>query len=301
MNASLAVPHNMATRQFSIGASEAWACLGMSKYKDDTRTDKWLEKIGEVDPREDEDENEAAEIGLALEDGVALLYERRTGRRVEKVARTLVHPKHSFLTCNLDRRVVGEPRLVELKTAGFTSHGYIDPDWGQEGTAEVPLAYLVQAQMQMEIDDKPVCDIPALLAGRGFKIYTVERNQELLDNVLIPGLVEFWGYVQRGEPPPMTTRAEAMKRYPVSTAVEVEATADVAHAIAELRDIKARIKADEAEEKAAENIIAAYMGEADTLTVDGYSVATFKTQSRAEHFVRESSTRVLRVKAMKSK
>jgi putative phage-type endonuclease len=297
---TIAIPHNINSRQFSIGASEAWACLGMSKYEGSTRTEKWLEKIGEVDPNQDREENEAAEIGLALEDGVALLYMRRTGRQVVKVANTLVHPKYSFLTCNPDRRVVGEPRLAELKTAGFTSHGWIDPDWGAEGTAQVPMAYLVQAQMQMEIDDKPVCDIPALLAGRGFRVYIIERNQELIDNVLIPGLVEFWGYVQRGEPPPMLTRAEAQRRFPVAAeGVEIEATIEVESARMDLLAVKAQIKELEAAEKAAEDIIAAYIGEAEILTVDGKPVATYKTQSRAEHFVRASTFRKLHVKANK--
>jgi predicted phage-related endonuclease len=64
---------------------------------------------------------------------IATLYERRTGHRAQQIRAILQHPEHHYLTCNLDGRVLGEDCLIEKKTAGFTSHGFLDPEWGDDG------------------------------------------------------------------------------------------------------------------------------------------------------------------------
>jgi putative phage-type endonuclease len=300
-------------RQFSIGASECATALGMNRHK--SEIDLWLEKIGEVEISDER--NEAADLGIELEEWVGWKYEQQTGRKLERAPKTLRHPKFPFLTCNLDFRIIGMPGLVEAKTAGMTSHGWLDPEWGEFGTAQVPCSYLVQGLIQAEIDDKEFTDIPALLAGRGFGIYHIPRNQPLIDNVILPGLVRFWHHVQTGEPPPIRSVAAARKLFPIATRTEVEATCDAFVAFSDLVDAKARKAQAEEDEVRAADVIASCLGASDTLTVDGKPVLTFKTQKacrvdldgiRAAHpdlcsqFVRESSTRVMRVmKARQSK
>ena len=294
-------------RTQSIGASDAAAALGLSRYK--TPYDLYREKTGEADP-DDLDGNEAVEIGLLAEPMIATLYERRTGHRVQHVRAILQHPEHHYLTCNLDGRVFGEERLVEKKTAGFTSRGFIDAEWGEDGTDQIPTHHFVQAQAQLAVTGFAVNDVAALLAGIGFRIYTVRRNDEFIA-LMIERLAEFWSYVERREPPPVTTLEEVRKRFPQHVPLPIEADDAAQSAYRILLDAKQRIKAAEADEKRAQDAISSYLAEHDTLTINGEPALTFRTQPvrrfdtksfQAAHpdihatFVQESTTRVMRLK-----
>jgi putative phage-type endonuclease len=270
------LPHDewLRYRTQSIGASDAAAALGLSRFK--TPYDLYLEKTGEVEP-DDLTDNEAVEIGLLAEPIIATLYERRTGRKVQQVRAILQHPEHDYVTCNLDGRVQGEDRILEKKTAGFTSHGFLDPEWGEDGTDQIPTHHFVQAQAQLAVTGFAANDVAALLAGIGFRIYTIPRDDAFI-SLMIDALAEFWGYVQRREPPPPTTYEDVCKRFPQHVALPIEADDAAATAYRVLVEAKQRIKVAEADEKRAQDAISSFLAEHDTLTIAGQPALTFRTQ-----------------------
>jgi putative phage-type endonuclease len=270
------MPHDewLRYRSQSIGASDAAAALGLSRYK--TPYDLYLEKTGEAEP-DDLTDNEAVELGLLAEPMIATLYERRTGRNVQPVRAILQHPEHDYLTCNLDGRVIGDERLVEKKTAGFTSRGFIDAEWGEDGTDQIPTHHFVQAQAQLAVTGFAVNDVAALLAGIGFRIYTIPRDDAFIQ-LMIEALAEFWSYVQRREPPPATTYEDVCKRFPQHVCLPIEADDATTAAYRALLEAKQRIKAAEADEKRAQDAISSFLAEHDTLTIAGQPALTFRSQ-----------------------
>lgn len=176
-----------AARKSSIGASDAWACC-FNPLK------VYLDKTGQL-PEETSDEMEA---GLLLEDAVAALYERATGRDVCKSPQAIVRDRvYPWRHASPDRFAMSPPdgcRLLELKTAG-------DADgWGTPGTDEIPERYILQVQQQMAVLGHAEADVAVLIRLGDFRIYTVRRNQPLIDR-LTEIEAELWERIQRREPP----------------------------------------------------------------------------------------------------
>lgn len=100
-------------RMHGIGGSDAPIILGVSPYK--TPVELWQEKTGQTEPP-NLDSVEVIQWGNLLEDVVADEFSRRTGLKLRRVNETLSDRRDPFLMAHLDRRVVGERALVEIKT-----------------------------------------------------------------------------------------------------------------------------------------------------------------------------------------
>jgi putative phage-type endonuclease len=154
-------------RQTSIGGSDIAAILGMSKFS--TPYDIWRSK---VEPVEEEDESEKPYLywGSVLEDVVAKEYALRTGYKIQRVNKKLVHPKHAFIAANIDRAVVNpeiagnvrwkDDRLTTDKILECkTSNAFAAGDWGESGTDDVPLYYLIQCQWYLGVTGAETADL----------------------------------------------------------------------------------------------------------------------------------------------
>jgi putative phage-type endonuclease len=182
-------------RRHGIGSSDAAVALGFSKWK--TPAELYDELVGVAAPP-DLSGKEAVELGVLLEDDVAELYERRTGRKLERVHAILQHPQHIFMLANLDRKVVGERRLVECKTAGLFAHKF--GDWGDPETEpdRIPTEYLIQVQHQLAITGYDYGDLALLVGGQKFMIYPdIVRDEEFCRN-MIELETKFWERVVNG-------------------------------------------------------------------------------------------------------
>lgn len=175
-----------------IGGSDIGIILGMNPYV--TPTDLYRQKIGEVPPFEG---NEHTQAGEVMEGAIADLYTLRTGRRVRRSNITHAHPVHDFLTANIDREVVGERRIVEIKNVGR----HAAKQWGEPGTDEAPPWYLMQAHHYMLVLDYPAADIVAYFGGGDLGVYPVERSADM-DAIIIDAARTFWQCVQTKTPPP---------------------------------------------------------------------------------------------------
>ena len=287
-----------------IGGSDAGAVLGVNPYK--TPLDLWLEKTCKA-PMEDISHKNAVRWGTKLEQFVAEEYEYRTGEKLRRDNLLHIHPKHEFIAANLDRRVVGKKKLVEIKT----STSYTGKDFGKEGTAEVPMHYLAQCAHYMAVCDIDETDlVVAMLDKRDIAIYTIERDLAL-EEVIIQKECEFWELVQSGTPPPAQTPEDVSKLYPQANGLAVSANDGVEAQLSELTHIKEEIKKLQEEQKQKEANIKAFLSENEVLlSTAGQQLATWKNQvanrfdSKAfkeahpdlhEQFIKPSVSRVFRI------
>lgn len=192
MIAETITPENEAAwlveRMNSVGASEAAAALGVCPYT--SPIDLWQRKLN-LAPAVIE--NEAMSWGKKLEPLVIAEYEQRTGRTVGCRQQFIRHPQHHFVTATIDG--MADNRLVEVKTTGRWN-----PEWGDEDTDQIPENYLVQVAQQMAVTGAALADVAVLIGGQQLRIYTVERDETLV-NAVVSGVSKFWSCVENREPP----------------------------------------------------------------------------------------------------
>lgn len=270
-------------RRSGIGGSDMAAVLGVSPWK--TPLNVWLDKTGrapEVPP------TVRMEIGTALEPLAAAKYEADTGRRVRRCNVLLRGADESgepdIRIGNVDRLCmcadgsvpwtrkagVRTERALEIKTSSDLQ------EWG-----EVPDHYVAQAQHYMGLmPTVKVFDFPVLFIARGtFRIYTVERDDELIANMAAAAR-NFWEkYVVPDTPPPPVNDEDVRASYPRSEPGKVAiATEQIERLVRDLRVNALKTKDLEAEAEALRVAIQKAMGDADTLSLpDGTKLATWKT------------------------
>lgn len=188
-------PADSKGRELGVGGSEVAAIMGLDPYR--TPVDVWLEKTGRRSPR---DLGEFGEICLSLEDNVARVYTKRTGRRLRRDTRTYWHNSLP-LYCHIDRRVVGERRGVEIKTARPW-----DKRWGESGSEEVPDAPYIQSQAYMLVTGMPNWDVAAWL-DRDVRFYPFGAESSVWERIE-ESVATFWGCVTSDYPPEPVTVAD---------------------------------------------------------------------------------------------
>jgi putative phage-type endonuclease len=193
-----------------LGGSDIGAILGFSKYR--TTLDVWLEKTGrEVNTAD----NLPVRFGTFAEEFVANEYANQTGYSLAHSEEGITHPKYPFMVGHIDRFVFdtndaltnelinidgscAASHLLECKTAS----PFNQSDWGELGTDEVPMCYLVQCLWYLAITNLERCDVAVLFGNSDFRIYEVYRDKELED-LIISKAAAFWNdYVQLDTPPP---------------------------------------------------------------------------------------------------
>lgn len=303
-------------RQSGIGGSEIAAIVGLNQYK--TPMQIWESK---VNPVQDEETSQPAYWGTVLEDVVAKEYALRTGNKVQRLTKQMRHPDFEFAIANIDRAIINPAisgnvrwkdgklttdRILECKTA----NGFMAKQWGEAGTDSVPDAYLIQCQWYMGVTGASICDLAVLIGGQDFRIYTILRDDDLINDLLIQGAA-FWELVQSRTEPDPVNYPEAVKKWAKSDpSLSVQADDSLIDDLEQIQGIKAQVKELEAQEDAIKARVLMSLENAETLLYQGVKVATCKTQVRnsfdAKTFEKDhpdlyaqykktSSTRVLRI------
>lgn len=259
-------------RKRGIGGSEAAAICGVSPYR--TPLQVWEDKRGLTGTQED---NPAMFWGRTLEPIIRQKYSDETGREVLLPTEILTRPEYPFMLGNIDG-FTKEPRLVEIKTAGYPT------GWGEPGTDEIPLPYIFQVQHYMIITRIPVADIPVLIGGRDFRIYTVEADAEL-QQMIIEKEAEFWQLVETGVPPAPVNYEDVVRLYRKSEAKQITATEEIEDRLEELKRARRFITTYEEQETQLKKIIMEFMKENDTLlNLEGNPLVTWKTGKEVTRF-----------------
>lgn len=244
-------------RKTGLGGTDMARLLGMSRFGGPM--DVYMEKRGMSAPLI---ETEPMKWGKILEEPVAQEYARKSGRKVRRAAAFLRHPVYPQLFANLDRWSLkaGTPkRVLECKTSSvFTAD-----DFGEEFTDQVPDDYLVQVMHYMVVTDTETADLAVLIGGNKHRVYTIQRDGELVDAMLAEGL-KFWDDTQRGIPPAMDgspAAAEYLRKTYRDKGTERHMTPDLANMAMTYEHLRLSIKELEEQRAAIGNGIRELMGD----------------------------------------
>lgn len=257
----------LAFRKTGIGGSDAPAAVGLSPWS--SRYDLWLEKTDlHAAPLPD---NRFLYWGRLLEPLLIEEYCRRTGFEVEPL-RGIRSNKYPWMLGNLDGRIKGQPRLLEIKTAG------IGAGWGDQGTDEIPTHYAAQIHHYLTLTEFDVADVAVLIGGSDFRLYRVAR-----DNILSQELIEeehaFWRLVETRIPPDVGSVKDALARW--GRAARPGAVLAEAAELAAVKELRAIAQEEEElrkrEEQAKAVVLQALADRGDHLVgPDGHLLASWK-------------------------
>lgn len=232
-------------RRAGIGGSDVGAIMGFNQYK--SAYQLFLEKTGQY---HEEVDNDAVYFGNALEDFVAQEFAKRTGKKVRRLNKMLVHPEHDFMLANLDRVVVGEKAVLECKTA----NEYLKEAWSGE---EIPASYLCQVHHYLAVTGYKKAYIAVLLGGNKFIWKEIERDEEFIE-ILVEREKDFWeNHVLKDVAPSIDgsdASSELLKKmYPQDDGSEIMLTKEDDVLLDAIDTLSTEIKSLETQKKEYEN------------------------------------------------
>ena len=183
----------VAARQQGIGSSDAPTVAGVNPYK--TALELFFEKRGQWEAP-DLSDNEFVRWGNQLETPIAEAWAKRTGKKIRRDARTIVSKRDLFMFCHIDRRVVGEDAGLEVKCRTWRQAA----QYGPSGSDQVLESDFVQVQHAMAVTGWSRFYLAVFLGVGDMRTFTIERDQGFIDDLILIE-TEFWGRVERGEPP----------------------------------------------------------------------------------------------------
>lgn len=270
----------LAFRKLGIGGSDSASILGLSPWR--TAMDVWMEKHGLLEDNDGRDpaKNFLLNLGQQLEPVIARLYEQQTGHELI-TTEPVVHPEYPELRGTPDRIVAGQLRGVELKS----ENTYSD-EFGEPGSDQVPAHYLIQAAHYLLITGFMEWDIAILHAGTRFGVYTIRRDNELID-MMCAKLREWWRDHIVADVPPNVDHSEAWKKflhkkYPRNVLPIDEMQPESAYLIDSLAEIHKAEAAIEQYRMLYENQLKLIIADRDGLS-SKYGRVTWKVTKDSEH------------------
>lgn len=274
-------------RRFShIGSSDVAALVGMDKFK--SAYDVWLQKTGKVVR---EDIGEPAKAGTVFEQALLTYTAKELGKLRRNQRRAI---PNTMIRTNIDAIVVDSGLPIEAKTGGL--YGPLTEDWGDPGTDQVPDRVICQAQIHIKALEVDMCWVSTFLGGRGFGIYQVPRNEQLIA-ILLEAAENFWmKHVITDMPPtdsiPSLNLIRKVFRVPNKIVVFGEAyLADFQTWQLAKELLK---KAELAEEQLKAQVIAR-LGNAECADMGELGALTFLESDRKGYEVKPTKVRTLRV------
>ncbi len=279
-------------RKQGLGGSDSAAALGLSKWTSPLALyyDKTSDEI-------DDEDNERFEWGrrneATIADGFAARYPEFSVEHVPAMLRSVRHP---FMLVNIDRFLIGadgERATLECKN--------VDARSAHEWKDGPPLQYRLQVQHAMYVcgPEHRRCFVAALIGGNALTVFEVARDEDLIES-LIAGEERFWTYVQLRRPPEPdgsdSTREALAKHFATPTREVVEVDPKFLALCDQHASAKALVDAARERLNAVESQMKAMIADAQAVSVDGEIVATWRTVTRKEHTVAESTFRKLDVK-----
>lgn len=261
-------------RNTGIGGSDAGVIVGLNTWK--TPFTLWAEKTGQIEP-EDLSDKESVYWGSVMEDIIANRFTELTGKKLRKSG-MMQSEEHPFMLADVDRMVVGENAIVEIKTTASWNKA----EW--EGD-NIPDTYYCQVLHYMIVTGAEKAYICCLIGGQQFVWKEVPFNKEEAEE-LIKAEQYFWEHnVIAKELPPVdgtVTCTEALKKkFPNGGEEEaVELDGRIENMLQDRDKLKAEIKAREDQVNKIENELRLVMGNNDFGRSASYNV-WYKTTTRA--------------------
>ncbi|MFA5382211.1 MAG: YqaJ viral recombinase family protein [Candidatus Micrarchaeia archaeon] len=166
-------------RRKGLGGSDAATVVGLNPFS--SKLYLYADKMGLMPEKED---SEAMREGRELEDYVAGRWSEATGKKVQRVNAVLFNEKYQWGLANLDRKVVGEPALLEVKTTSA---------WNKTDfkNGEIPPQYYCQCQHYLAISGYERAYLAVLVLNTAFYTFVIDRDEKEIE-ALMSAERDFW-------------------------------------------------------------------------------------------------------------
>lgn len=196
LGAKLAEGEWVTVRQEGVGGSVLPTLLGESPYREAREHGALLAYRQIVEGHEIETTN-AMEVGKRLE---AWCIERLSAHAKIDFAHLgdvcFYRPEEPHERASVDalsKHAVAECKVTSSRWAS---------GWGDSGTSEVPEHVRIQCNWVMHVVDRQICYVVVFFRDTcQFRFFKVLRDEDLIAHMREVAR-EFWGYVERREPPP---------------------------------------------------------------------------------------------------
>lgn len=290
-------------RSSYFGSSDIAAILGVSPWK--SKLDVFLDKT-QGRPPVTAVKQKIFDRGHRLEPYLLDMYAEDTGE--DLILRNVRYAdlEFPFLAAEIDAET-RSGKNVEAKS----THQFGAKNWGAELTDEVPIYYNAQAQFGMMCNHASVVEFPVLIGIDDFRIYRVERDDEIIQ-LQRKAAVDFWhDHILTGVAPEPSTVSDLERLFPWDHGSVIQATDEIRDKVLELKRLKAKLKTMTADAEEAADQIKMFMREHSVLNYGAATLLTWKSQKSIRHdtsefeakhpkiaakFKKESISRVLRLK-----
>ena len=231
-----------------------------------------LTKMGKLDIP-DLSNIEAVQMGHVMEPVIGRLAQAKLGVELTKIEESLTHVKHPWFKSHFDfaGKQGGKTFLVEAKNYNASVRSKFDVS----GIA--PAADMAQLVHEAAVFGVDMVYLAVLFGGQEFILIPFTITDEQKDD-LIKQMAVVWGHAQAGTTLPPEDLEQVKLLYPQEATGSLKtASASVEQACLALSQVKAQIKALEAQEEQYQTLVAGYMGDASVLSnIEGQVLATWK-------------------------
>jgi len=279
----------LADRRHRITATDIAAITGLSPWA--SEADIYMDKLGLSEPRKP---TPSMLEGLQLESQV--LDQWQDSQRIKIVERGVyaLHADKPICAATLDG-IAEDGTIVEAKTINPWSPSY--RDLGEEGSDEIPDAWLCQVNWQMLVTGAKRASVAVLVRAEDpederLLIYYLERDQRFIDNLVHEAYRFVNKHLVPRVPPPLPENGDGLKalsRLHPNRDGEVEWTdRSEEWSMAEYLELSQKIKALRERQEAIRFRLAEKLGDrAEAITPDGYRFVARHVR-RAAYTVPES-------------
>ena len=240
-----------------------------------------LTKLGKMEIR-DLSGIEAVQMGHVMEPIIGRLAQNKLGIELTKIEDSLTHPKEAWLRSHFDfaGKQDGKTILVECKNYNAATRNKFDAEAGI-----IPAADMAQLIHEAAVFGVDTIYLAVLFGGQEFVLIPFNITETQKED-LIRQMATIWGHVQAGTTLPAEDLEQVKLLYPQETTGSLKtASASVEQACLALSQIKANIKALEAQEEQLQTLVVGYMGDSSTLSsIDGQVLATWKNAKPSARF-----------------
>jgi len=223
---------------------------------------------------------EAVQMGHVMEPVIGRLAQARLGVELNKIEESLTHVKHDWFKSHFDfaGKKDGKTILVECKNYNAGTRSKFDV------SGICPPADMAQLVHEAAVFGVDMVYLAVLFGGQEFLLipFTITEDQK---EDLIKQMAVVWGHAQAGTTLPPEDLEQVKLLYPQGSEAIKTASASVEQACLALAQVKANIKALEAQEEQLQTLVSGYMGESSVLsTIEGQVLATWKNAKPSAKF-----------------
>ena len=267
-------------RESGIGSSEVATIVGLNPWE--TPYQLWRRKVGLDAPKQ---ENFAMKAGHYLEDAVSLFWQDETGQQVIKSSAgdwLIRDDERPYLQVSPDRTywLADMPHsnenkgILECKTTQMT----IDED-------DIPKHWFVQVQYQLGVAGYQHGSLAWLTQGRNFGYKDLAFVPDFFA-WLVEEVDKFWvDNIQAKQEPTAANVQDILLKYNRHTDGKiVEVNDEIFAAYQDLKAVKDELSAIEEKKTALEEKIKLGFGDAEAISYDGQTLATWKAPKPSTKF-----------------